>query len=260
VTILDVWFLALLTISIVGLIGWFYSLANNNVAIVDILWSLMFLVATSVYIASVELVTLKGLVVFAMVAIWSTRLSIHIARRSHGKPEDYRYQTIRRNNEPGFKYKSIYIVFGLQGLLAWIISLPLLIAVASNTGWDWIDYLGVSVWMVGMFWEVVADLQLKEFRKDSANSNKVLDTGLWRYSRHPNYFGNACIWWGFYLLATSFDTWWVIVSPLIMTLLLIKVSGVALLESTIQNRRPGYGDYIERTSAFVPAPPKYAAK
>jgi len=175
--------------------------------------------------------------------------------RNWGEPEDRRYQEIRRNNEPHFGLKSLYIVFGLQGFLAWVISIPLLFTLYPVTNFHWLDAVAVLLWLVGFIFESLADWQLFRFRRDDANQGKVLDSGLWRYSRHPNYFGEFCIWWGFYLLAIPTGGWWTIYAPALMTLLLLKVSGVLLMEKGIGSRRPAYQAYIERTNAFIPGKP-----
>lgn len=241
---------------IVAVVFWVVSLLRNDVSIVDSLWSLMFLLVASVYAWLSEVSGPREIMVLALVAVWALRLSAYITWRNHGQAEDYRYQEIRANNEPGFRYKSFYIVFGLQGLLAWVISLPLAAAISGQSGFGIFDYAGVALFIVGLFFEAIGDLQLARFRKDPANAQKVLDTGLWRYSRHPNYFGNFAIWWGFFLIALSAGAWWTVISPLLMTVLLLKVSGVALLEKDISGRRPEYQQYIRRTNAFFPGLPR----
>jgi len=235
---------------------WLVSLRRNDVSIVDSLWSLMFLIVALVYAAVSVAGGPREPLVLAMVAIWALRLSIYISWRNHGQPEDYRYREIRANNEPGFRFKSLYIVFGLQAALAWIISLPLAAAIGGTAEIGILDYAGIALWVTGMVFEAVGDFQLSRFRKDPGNRGKVLDTGLWRYTRHPNYFGNATLWWGFYLVALSAGGWWTIVAPLLMTFLLLKVSGVALLEKDIGGRRPEYRQYIQRTNAFFPGLPR----
>ncbi len=250
------WITALGPMAALALAGWLYSLRHDDVSIVDVLWALFFLVAAIVYFVDGTDPGGRAGLVLALVALWSLRLSTHIGLRNRGKGEDHRYQAIRENNEPGFRFKSLYIVFGLQCVLAWIISLPLLSATQSPTPLNWLDAAAFILFAVGLVFEWGGDRQLARFRGDPANDGKVLDTGLWRYTRHPNYFGNCCIWWGFYLFAAAAGGWATIISPLIMTALLLKVSGVALLEKTIGERRPGYADYVRRTNAFIPGPPK----
>ena len=241
---------------LVAVVFWLFSLWRNDVSIVDSLWSLMFLLVALTYAAISGDGGPREVLVLALVAVWALRLSVYISWRNHGEPEDYRYQEIRANNEPGFRYKSFYIVFVLQAVLAWVISLPLAGAISGQPDIGFLDYAGVALFLVGLFFEAIGDLQLSRFRKDPGNAGKVLDKGLWRYTRHPNYFGNFTLWWGFYLVALSAGAWWTIVSPLLMTFLLLKVSGVALLEKDIGERRPRYQQYIRRTNAFFPGLPR----
>jgi steroid 5-alpha reductase family enzyme len=173
-----------------------------------------------------------------------------------GKGEDHRYQAIRARNEPGFKWKSLYLVFWLQALLAWIISLPLLGVFASNQPIGVLDYLGILLWLAGFVFETAGDWQLARFKRNPANSGAVMTSGLWRYTRHPNYFGEFCVWWGFWLIALSAGAWWSAAGPVLLTFLLLRVSGVRLLESDIGNRRPQYADYVLKTNAFFPGPPR----
>ena len=231
---------------------WLVSLVRNNVSSVDSLWSLMFLVMLVVYLLLADSIGARGWLILSLVTVWSIRLSAFITLRNHGQPEDHRYETIRSNNQPNFRFKSLYIIFWLQAVLAGFIAMPLLVAASSNSTLGWLDALGVTLWAVGMGFEVVADQQLKAFRSNSNNKGKVLNTGLWRYSRHPNYFGEFTLWWGYYCLALAAGGWWTIASPLLMAVLLLKVSGVALLESSIKERRPDYAEYIRNTNTFFP--------
>lgn len=246
----------LAAILIAAVLAWAVSVARRDVSLVDSLWSLMFLIAAAVYLQGAAQPDVRAALVMALVALWALRLSAYITWRNWGEGEDRRYQAIRERNEPGFTYKSLYLVFGLQGVIAWVISLPLLAAMTGDQALGWIDALGVLLWAVGMTFEAGGDWQLARFKADPENRGKVLDSGLWRYTRHPNYFGNACIWWGFYLLALGAGGWWALPAPLLMTFLLLKVSGVALLESDISERRPAYREYIRRTNAFLPGPPR----
>lgn len=233
---------------------WLISLIKNDVSIVDSVWSLMFLSVAGVYAITAASTGPRTFLILTLVAIWALRLSIYVTWRNHGKPEDYRYQQIRQNNEPGFRLKSLYIVFGLQGLLAWIIAVPLAPAISGAAPLGLLDYAGVALWFVGLFFEGVGDWQLARFKRSAANRGKVLDSGLWAYTRHPNYFGDCALWWGFYLIALSVGGWWTVFAPLLMTILLLKVSGVALLEQNIAERRPEYAEYTHRTNAFFPGP------
>lgn len=245
---------ALFVILAVAVVAWLFSMVKRDVSFVDSLWSLFFLIAAGVFALAVQSLSARGLLVISLVTIWSLRLSIYITARNWGQAEDYRYQTIRANNEPGFAFKSLYIVFGLQGLLAWLIALPLLPAITSSAELHLLDAVAISLWLVGFVFEAGGDFQLSKFKRNPQNKGRVLDTGLWRYTRHPNYFGDFCVWWAYYLFAVSAGGWWSIASPLLMSLLLLKVSGVAMLEKTITERRPEYAEYIRRTNAFFPGP------
>jgi len=246
--------IALFVIVVLCCVAWLYSLVKKNVSFVDSLWSLFFVAATTVFALGAQPLSSRGTLVLVLVAVWALRLSIYITARNWGEPEDYRYQSIRANNEPGFAFKSLYIVFGLQGVLAWLVALPLLPAIASNTALNAIDLVAAALWLVGFVFEAGGDYQLSRFKARADSKGRILDTGLWRYTRHPNYFGDFCIWWSFYLFAVASGGWWSIVSPLLMSLLLLKVSGVAMLEKTISDRRPEYAEYTHRTNAFFPGP------
>jgi steroid 5-alpha reductase family enzyme len=256
---LHVWLLGLGATLVPAILGWLASLPLRDASLVDRLWSLLFVAAALAYAWFGAFGTARVLLVLVPLSLWALRLALHITLRNWGAGEDRRYQQIRRNNEPGFAFKSLYIVFGLQALLAWIISLPLLGAMAGRAPPGWRELPGLAVWLAGFLVEAIADGQLARFRADPANAGKVMDRGLWRYSRHPNYFGECCLWWGFFLLALAAGAWWAIAAPLLMTVLLLRVSGVSLLERDIGERRPAYRSYIERTSAFVPWPPRARA-
>jgi len=246
--------LALIVILGIGVASWLLSVVKKDVSFVDSLWSLFFLVAAGVFAVGVDSLSLRGVLVLTLVALWSLRLSIYITARNWGEPEDYRYQTIRANNEPGFAFKSLYIVFGLQGVLAWLVALPLLPAITSAGALGPLDIAAAVLWLIGFVFEAGGDYQLARFKARADSKGRVLNTGLWRYTRHPNYFGDFCIWWSFYLFAVASGGWWSIASPLLMSILLLRVSGVAMLENTITERRPEYADYIRNTNAFFPGP------
>ena len=248
--------IALAAILAGGVVSWLFSIAKRDVSFVDSLWSLFFLLAAVVFALTSTPLSDRAALVLALVAVWALRLSIYITARNWGKPEDYRYREIRARNEPGFAFKSLYIVFGLQGLLAWFIAFPLYPAISSAAPLGVVDAVAAALWLVGMVFEAGGDYQLAKFKADGDNKGRVLDTGLWKYTRHPNYFGDFCVWWAFYLLSVPAGGWWTIASPLLMSFLLLKVSGVAMLEKTITDRRPGYADYIRRTNAFFPGPPR----
>ena len=246
---------------IFGFIGWLTSLYRNNVTHVDSMWSLFFLVAAGAYICSAHSgnmseMSMRSSVMLILLSLWALRLCVYLTWRNWGPHEDHRYREIRANNEPHFKFKSLYRIFGLQAVLAWIISLPILGALNSNTAFNILDVIGALLVVFGFIWETLADWQLSRFKAKAGNKGKVLNTGVWRYSRHPNYFGESCVWWGFYLIALAAGAWWALPSAILMTLLLLKVSGVSLLEKDIAERRPEYVQYIKTTNAFIPGIPK----
>jgi steroid 5-alpha reductase family enzyme len=252
------WLASLPAIAALATIAWAVCTVRRNVGLVDIFWSLFFLLAAGLYVIAAPQAGPRATLVLVLVTAWAVRLAAYLTARNWNAPEDHRYRQIRARNQPNFEWKSLYLVFGLQGLLAWIISAPLAAAVASPAPLGLLDWAGVLLAAFGIVFESVADAQLARFRRNPANAGKVLDQGVWRWSRHPNYFGECCVWWGLYLLAVAGGGAWTAFSPLLMTLLLLRVSGVTLLEKDIGERRPAYRDYIARTSAFVPWPRRNA--
>jgi steroid 5-alpha reductase family enzyme len=246
--------IALGAIGGLAVVAWVVSVKKGDVSIVDGLWPVFIWVGGLVYACTAPLMPL-GWMAMALLTIWAARLCIHITVRNHGEPEDRRYQKIRANNQPGFQWKSLYLVFLLQSVLAWIVALPLM-AMRSASGFGLLDAAAIGLVSFGILFEALADWQLVRFKARPDTGGRVLDTGLWRYSRHPNYFGECCAWWGFGLLGFAAGAWWSLASPILMTVLLLKVSGVTLLEVDIGERRPGYARYIRETSAFVPRKPK----
>jgi len=257
-TVAGLWAASLPFIAVLATAAWVVCTVRRNVGLVDIFWSLFFLVAAIVYAIAATPAGPRATLVLVLVSAWSLRLSAYLASRNWNTPEDRRYQAIRARNQPNFAWKSLYLVFGLQGLLAWIISAPLAAAIASRAVLGPLDWAGALLAAFGIVFEAVADAQLARFRSDPRSTGRVLDRGLWRWSRHPNYFGEFCVWWGLYLVAVSGGGAWTVFAPLLMTLLLLRVSGVALLEKDIGARRPSYQAYVERTSAFFPRPPRSA--
>jgi steroid 5-alpha reductase family enzyme len=236
---------------------WIVSVYRRNVAIVDSLWSLMFVLTACVYAApSLRALGPRSILVLSLLVIWALRLCVYITWRNWGHGEDPRYQAIRARNQPHFAFKSLYLVFLLQALLAWIISLPLLGNLLSERPLGPLDALGALLWLVGFVFEAGGDWQLARFIADPGNKGRVMGQGFWRYTRHPNYFGDFCVWWGLYLMAVSAGAWWSFIGPLLMSVLLMRVSGVTLLERNIGKRRPGYAEYARRTPAFFPWLPK----
>ena len=242
-------------ILLLATLTWLLSVFIKDVSIVDSAWSLMFLASAIYYYLNIELVNLRENIFFILVVLWALRLAIHLTWRNWGEAEDRRYQDIRKKYSPNFAVKSLFIIFVFQAMLAAVISLPVVsvLGIKSETvGLGVIEYAALFIWFVGFSYESVADWQLAKFKADNSNEKKVMNTGLWRNSRHPNYFGEFMIWWGFYLYAFSTAPWWIIVSPLLISWLLLKFSGVVMLEETIVKRRPDYQEYIDKTNAFFP--------
>lgn len=237
---------------------WLISARLRNASIIDPAWGPAFLLLSIVYlITSPEGADpVRSRLVLGAVALWSLRLGLHLVARSIGKPEDPRYRAMRDRNGPRWWLQSLFAVFWLQALLATVISVPLMVAIRSQAPPGWLDGLATIVFLAGLGIETVADWQLQRFRKNSELRGTVLDSGLWRYSRHPNYFGEALLWWGFWLFALPAGGVWTVFAPLLMTWLLTRVSGVPLLEAQLVETRPGYAEYLERTSSFIPWPPR----
>jgi steroid 5-alpha reductase family enzyme len=238
---------------------WLISLYLKNSSIVDIFWGTGFvIIAWTTFFLTPDGSIPRKILLSSLVTLWGLRLSIHIFIRNHAKPEDFRYQVWRKAAGTAWWWRSFFKVFLLQGVLMWIISTPLLAAQLSNQPLFWLDYLAIPVWLIGFFFETAGDGQLARFKADPANKGKILDTGVWRYTRHPNYFGDSTQWWAYFLIAAAAGGWWTVFSPIIMTILLMRVSGVTLLEKSLREAKPGYKEYIDSTSEFIPwFPRKY---
>jgi steroid 5-alpha reductase family enzyme len=250
------------TIAIVILMfaTWLLSLPLRNASIVDVVWGLGFVVVGWSVRLQGDTNEPRQWVLVAMVTVWGLRLAGYLFWRNHAQPEDYRYRAMRRKWGARFPLISLVTVFALQGVLMWIVSLPLQLGqVRDGDGIGVLAVLGIASWAVGLFFESVGDVQLVRFKADPANAGKVMDRGLWRYTRHPNYFGDACVWWGIGLVAAESGIGaWGLIGSAVMTVLLLKVSGVALLERSLHKRKPEYAAYAARTSAFIPRPPRAA--
>lgn len=241
---------------------WLFSLWAGRVCVIDAFWGPGFGVlatATVLFRREFDLVWAQQLLL-ACVLAWGLRLGIHLGLRIAADPhEDRRYAAMRDKYSPNFQWKSLGIVFLLQGVILWFVSLPVIHGLAATGGMVRSFLLGPGVlfWGVGVFFEAVGDWQLQRFRQDPANAGRVLDTGLWAWTRHPNYFGDFCVWWGLWLVSAACGApLWTAISPAVMAFFLLRVSGVTLLEKDIGQRRPGYAEYVQRTSAFFPAPPR----
>jgi steroid 5-alpha reductase family enzyme len=237
---------------------WMASLIRRDASGVDTFWGPGFVVAASVYFRFSDGFGPRKLLLIALVAIWGVRLAVHIFMRNAGQGEDKRYQAWRMENPKNFWWISYFRVFLLQGVLMLIVSTPLLATQTSSSPDELTvsDWLGCAIWIVGFAFETIGDLQLARFKADPANKDKILRAGLWRYSRHPNYFGEAVLWWGYFVIALGAGGLWTVYSPILMTFLLLRVSGVTLLEKSLTASKPGYKEYIESTSAFIPWSPR----
>ena len=238
---------------------WLLSLALKNASIVDIFWGLGFVVVAWICYFHAPGFEPRKTLITTLVTIWGLRLSIYLFFRNHGKGEDYRYQSLRARIGKNFPIISLFVVFIFQGLLIWLISLPIQAASTSPLPNEFtlFDVAGALFWIVGIIFEGFGDWQLAQFKSDPNTKGQVMDRGLWKYTRHPNYFGDALLWWGIFCIALSVPNgWWTIISPIVMTTLLMKISGVALLEKTLAKTKPQYTEYVRRTNAFLPWFPK----
>ncbi|MDM0068752.1 DUF1295 domain-containing protein [Variovorax sp. J31P207] len=242
-----------------AILAWVVSLRQHDASLADRAWPAFIGGATLVYLALLPGTGARTWLMTLLVVVWALRLGLYIHRRNRGHGEDRRYRQMRARHQPHFGFKSLYLVFGLQGVLAWIVTAPLLAGMAGGRALGGLDVAGAAVAAFGVAFEAIADAQMAHFRSQPTQRSRVMDRGLWHYSRHPNYFGEACVWWGMWLMALSAAGWgaaWTAVSPALMTLLLLRVSGVRLLEQDIAERRPAYRDYVARTNAFIPGPPR----
>lgn len=238
---------------------WIISIIIKNVSIVDLFWGFGYAVINAFYFFTADDFNPRRIVLLALVSIWGLRLTIHLSIRNIGKGEDFRYQEFRQTYGPKrYWWFSYFQTFLLQGFLMMLVSLPLL---GANFGknmeaLNWLDYTGIIVWTIGFLFEAGGDAQLRRFKMNPENKGKVLDSGFWKFTRHPNYFGDAVIWWSFAIFSIASENYWYIIGSFIMTFLLLKVSGVALLEKTLTKSKLQYDEYIRKTNSFFPWFPK----
>jgi len=249
---------ALIILALVTLL-WIWSIFIKNVSIVDIFWGIGFVVINAFYVFMSGELNARKILILILVSIWGLRLAIYLSFRNIGKGEDFRYQEFRRKYGPKrYWWFSFFQTFLLQGALIMIVSLPLLgINSSSSTGTlKILDYIGILVWLIGFTFEAGGDFQLAQFKRNDKNKGKVLNTGFWKYTRHPNYFGDTVVWWAYAIFSIAAGSYWQIIGSIVMTLLIIKISGVSLLEKTLKETKPQYRDYIKKTNAFFPWLPK----
>ncbi len=235
---------------------WVVATRLRDVSIIDCCWGAAFVVVAWVSVTLNRPASARMLLLVVLTTLWGMRLSLYLLLRKRGHAEDRRYQAMREYHGPRFWWVSLFTVFLLQGALVWFVALPLQSAavIASRAPLGGLDACGALLWLIGFAFESGGDWQLARFQADPANQGRVLDQGFWRFTRHPNYFGDFCVWWGLYAVAAAGGAWGTILSPVVMTVLLLKVSGVALLEESIGRRRPEYAEYVRRTNAFFPGP------
>jgi steroid 5-alpha reductase family enzyme len=252
-------------VAVLGLLAalWLLSLAVSDASIVDIAWGPAFLLIAAVGRWIGDGAAARANLLLALIAAWSLRLAVYLAWRNLGRGEDFRYQKMRAHWGARFRWVSLFTVFLLQAVLAWTVSLPIQLAMASPepARLGRLDYAGIALFAVGLGFESIGDLQLARFKADPANAGQVLDRGLWAWTRHPNYFGDAMVWWGLFLIALRTPAGWLgAIGPLLMTWLLLRVSGVPMLERSLRRTRPGYDGYRRRVPAFFPRPPRRSGR
>ena len=227
---------------------------RNDVA--DVAWGIGFiLVATTGLILHES--SVRSILATLLVAAWGIRLALHIHFRNRGKPEDFRYRQWREEWGKNFVIRTYLQVFVLQGVLLLLVATPVVyVNSAANPPLSYTDVLGALVWGAGFFFEAVGDYQLARFMGDRSNQGRIMTSGLWRYTRHPNYFGEVALWWGIFLIALSVPGGWrTVIGPVTISFLILKVSGIPMLEAKYRGH-PQYEEYQRRTSSFFPLPPR----
>lgn len=258
-TFTQIYLYSFLSIMLMMTTLWVISIFLKNVSIVDLFWGFGFVVSTVVYFIFTDGYQPRKILLLVLVAIWGLRLSIYLGWRNIGKGEDFRYAQFRKNyGENRYWWVSFFQTFLLQGIFMWLISAPLLGAqfTLSSSRLNILDFIGIALWIIGFSFEAGGDIQLAKFKANPANKGKVLNTGFWHYTRHPNYFGDSAVWWGYGFICLAAGSYIPVLGSLLMTALIIKVTGVALLEKSLTDTKPQYKEYIEKTSAFIPWFPK----
>lgn len=225
------------------------SIKKNN-SIIDTVWGIGFVIIAWYTLIRTKNYTSLPIIVTLLVTVWGIRLASHIHSRNSGKPEDYRYATLRTEWKKYFLIRSYIEIFLLQGILMLIISTAAIYVISTNKALSTITILGIIIWLKGFLIESIADKQLKNFSKNKENKGKTITQGLWKYSRHPNYFGETLQWWGIYIMTLP-TGYYTIISPILITLLIVYVTGIPLLEEKSQKRK-GWNEYAQKTSKFIP--------
>jgi len=255
---LQIYFQGLGLIIVFMTLLWLVSVLKKNASIVDPFWGLGFVLLAWYYNFQSEGLEERKLIITVLITLWGLRLSIFLGIRNWNKPEDFRYQQFRKDfGEHRYWWVSFFQVFLLQGILLWLISAPILGAQnGANQGLGILDYAAILLWIIGFIFEAGGDYQLNKFKANPNNKGKVLDSGLWKYSRHPNYFGDGLQWVAFAILSIANACYLPLLSALLMNYLLLKISGVSLLEKTLSKTKPQYAEYVNKTSAYLPWFPK----
>jgi steroid 5-alpha reductase family enzyme len=252
---------ALVTIACLMLATWSVSLVRRDASIVDIAWGLGFVLCGWAALFVTGASGSGNWLLVVMVSVWGLRLAGYLAKRNLGKGEDFRYRAMRRKHGERFAIVSLYTVFALQGALMFVVALPVTLGqrdVDASIGF--VSFIGFAVWVVGLYFEVVGDAQLARFKRDPRNADRIMDRGLWALTRHPNYFGDSLVWWGLAIVGSSQGAGpWAFLGAAVMTVLLVRVSGAAMLDRLLAQRKPGYAEYMQRTSGFIPLPKRPAS-
>lgn len=230
--------------------------ALSRFDVADIAWGLGFIISALTAAVAHENLEPRAYLVVILVIIWGARLSLHVYLRNRNKPEDARYRAWRQEWGMNANFRAFFQVFLLQGVLLLVIAIPVTaIIISGGKPFTILDVAGVLIWIIGFLFEAAGDWQLLHFKKDPAHKGRIIMTGLWRYSRHPNYFGEVTLWWGIYLIALSAGAGWTIIGPLTISFLILRVSGIPMLEKKYEGNTE-FEEYRQRTSAFFPLPPK----
>ncbi len=234
---------------------WIWSVYLKDVSIIDIFWGLGFVILNMFYVFNSGDLTSRKILLLVLVSVWGLRLSIYLAYRNIGKGEDFRYQEFRRKFGPKrYWWLSYFQAFLLQGALMILISITLLgMSFTSQLKTlSTLDYIGIGIWLIGFVFEAGGDYQLMRFKKNTNNKGTLLITGFWKYTRHPNYFGDAAVWWSYGIFSISAGAYWQVIGSILMTFIIIKISGVTLLEKSLKQTKTAYSDYVDKTSSFFP--------